>query len=249
MKAAALLPLLILFSSPLSGAQQFAGAPSPAAQVKPSPLSPEEQLASFTLPPGFEIELVAAEEPGVGKFIAVDFDQKGRMWSMTAFDYPVDGNEDPEAAKALYAQPGRDKVLVWDTPFAGGAQKPRIFADGLAIPLGVLPYGDGAYVQHGPDIVFLSDTDADGRADKREVILSGFGVQDSHLFPHQFTRAPGGWLWMAQGAFNYGKVKTTRGIEQQFDQTRMAKFRPTDRPLRSPARTMQYLGAGAHRRG
>jgi hypothetical protein len=30
---------------------------------------------------------------------------------------------------------------------------------------------------------------------------------------------------MAQGAFNYGKVKTTTGQEQQFDQTRMAKFR------------------------
>jgi putative heme-binding domain-containing protein len=30
---------------------------------------------------------------------------------------------------------------------------------------------------------------------------------------------------MAQGAFNYGKVKTTTGKEQQFDQTRMARFR------------------------
>src|SRR6185295_4064761 len=32
-------------------------------------------------------------------------------------------------------------------------------------------------------------------------------------------------LWMAQGAFNYGKVRTTAGKEQQFDQTRMARFR------------------------
>ena len=57
------------------------------------------------------------------------------------------------------------------------------------------------------------------------MILSGFGVQDSHLFPHQFTRAPGNWIWMAQGAFNYGKVRTPDGKEQQFDQTRMARFR------------------------
>ncbi|HEY0552290.1 MAG TPA: PVC-type heme-binding CxxCH protein, partial [Verrucomicrobiae bacterium] len=107
----------------------------------------------------------------------------------------------------------------------GYFSKPRVFADGLAIPLGLLPYKNGAYVQHGTEIVFLSDTDGDGQADKREVILSGFGVQDSHLFPHQFTRAPGHWIWMAQGAFNYGKVKTTRGTEVKFDQTRMAKFR------------------------
>lgn len=204
----------------------FIGAPAPSTPSHPSPLSPEEEKAAFTLPPGFEIELVAAEDKDTGKFVAVSFDQRGRMWSMTAFDYPVDGNENPAAAQALYAGKGRDKVLVWDTPFAPGPQKPRVFAEGLAIPLGLLPYKDGAYVQHGPNIELLRDTDNDGRADKAEVILSGFGVQDSHLFPHQFTRAPGGWIWMAQGAFNYGKVKTTKGEEQQFDRTRMARFRP-----------------------
>jgi hypothetical protein len=140
----------------------------------------------------------------------------------------VDANESPAVAKELYASRAKDKVVVFDrdpnSP-TGYSSKPRVFADGLAIPLGILPYTNGVYVQHGPDIVFLSDTDGDGKADKREVILSGFGVQDSHLFPHQFTRAPGNWIWMAQGAFNYGKVRTKDGKEQQFDQTRMAKFR------------------------
>src|SRR5204862_4525317 len=36
---------------------------------------------------------------------------------------------------------------------------------------------------------------------------------------------PGNWRWMAQGAFNYGKVRTTQGGEVKFDQTRMARFR------------------------
>ena len=111
----------------------------------------------------------------------------------------------------------------------GLSSKPRVFADGLAIPLGVLPYKNGCYVQHGHDIAFLEDTDADGKADKRTVILTGFGVQDSHLFPHQFLRAPGGWIWMAQGAFNYSKVRRPDEPAEkavQFDQTRMAKFRP-----------------------
>jgi len=233
------------------------------------PVSPEEERARFTVPPGFVIELVAAEdiEAGIGKFVTVDWDQHGNLWTMTALEYPVDANENAAAAKELYASKARDKVLVYDLlrdgarasgaavsaatrpagvspalptaetavrPAAAGtaaplpryASKPRVFADGLAIPLGILPYKNGVYVQHGPDIVFLSDNDGDGRADKREVILTGFGVQDSHLFPHQFTRAPGDWIWFAQGAFNYGKVKTTRGAEIQFDQTRMAKFRP-----------------------
>jgi putative membrane-bound dehydrogenase-like protein len=203
----------------------FEGAAEPRKSSKASPLTPEEERATFTLPPGFEIELVAAESPGIGKFVTVAFDQQGRMWSMTALEYPVDANENPEAAKALYASIAKDKVVVFDKPFGPGPHQPRVFAEGLAIPLGILPYKNGVYVQHSPNIEFLSDTDGDGKADKKEIILSGFGYQDSHLFPHQFTRAPGNWIWMAQGAFNYGKVKTTKGVEQQFDQTRMAKFR------------------------
>jgi putative membrane-bound dehydrogenase-like protein len=200
---------------------------------KSSPLSPQEERSRFSLSPGFEIELVAAEVPNIaGKFITVVFDQKGRMWTMTAFEYPVDANENKAVADALYGNPGKDKVLIYDNVFGAlppEGLKPRVWADGLAIPLGLLPYNDGAYVQHGPDIVFLSDTDNDGKADKREVILTGFGVQDSHLFPHQFTRAPGGWIWIAQGAFNYGKVRRPEDRPEkaiQFDQTRMAKFRP-----------------------
>jgi putative membrane-bound dehydrogenase-like protein len=210
--------------------KRFIGAPEPKKGAKASPLTPEEEHATFTLPPGFEIELVASEDmdAGFGKFVAIDWDLQGRLWTMTALEYPVDANESPAVAKELYASRAKDKVLVYDrdpkSP-TGYASKARVFADGLAIPLGILPYKNGVYVQHGPDIVFLSDTDGDGKADKREVILTGFGVQDSHLFPHQFTRAPGNWIWFAQGAFNYGKVKTTKGAEVQFDQTRMAKFR------------------------
>ncbi len=211
------------------------GAPEPKKAEKPSPVSPEEQKASFTLPPGFEMELVVSEDEakGFGKFIAAYFDQKGRLWTMTALEYPVDANENPAAADALYASKAKDKILVYDIVDRGTnggapkfAKEPTVFADGLAIPLGILPYKDGCYVQHGHDIALLRDTDGDGKADKRETILTGFGVQDSHLFPHQFTRAPGGWIWMAQGAFNYGKVRGTDGKEVQFDQTRMARFRP-----------------------
>ena len=174
----------------------FRGAPEPkkaadntgvnrgAAQTasKSEPVSAEEEKSRFTLAPGFEIELVVSEDiaAGIGKFVTVDWDQHGNLWTMTALEYPVDGNENPAAARELYASKARDKVLVYDrdpkSP-TGYASKARVFADGLAIPLGILPYKNGVYVQHGTEIVFLSDTDGDGKADKREVILSGFGVR------------------------------------------------------------------------
>ena len=186
----------------------------------------EEQQKLFKLPEGFEVELFAKESADFGKFIMLIFDQQGRAWSSTALEYPVDANENPAAAEALYRSKARDKVVVFDQPFASGVRQPRAFADGLAIPEGVLPYKDGAVVQHGHDVVFLRDTDGDGKADKREVLLTGFGVQDSHLFPHQFTRAPWGWFWLAQGAFNSGKVTSTKGEVTDFPNTRMARFRP-----------------------
>ncbi|MFM7742132.1 MAG: family 16 glycoside hydrolase, partial [Verrucomicrobiota bacterium] len=188
--------------------------------------SAEEQQKLFKLPEGFEIELFAKESADFGKFIMLIFDQQGRAWSSTALEYPVDANENPAAAEALYKSKARDKVVVFDQPFEAGVRQPRAFADGLAIPEGVLPYKDGAVVQHGHDVVFLRDTDGDGKADKREVLLTGFGIQDSHLFPHQFTRAPWGWFWLAQGAFNSGKVTSTKGEVTDFPNTRMARFRP-----------------------
>ncbi|MEI6794163.1 MAG: PVC-type heme-binding CxxCH protein [Verrucomicrobiota bacterium] len=188
--------------------------------------SAEEQQKLFKLPEGFEIELFAKESADFGKFIMLIFDQQGRAWSSTALEYPVDANENPAAAEALYKSKARDKVIVFDQPFASGLHQPRAFADGLAIPEGVLPYKDGAIVQHGHDIVFLRDAAATGKADKREVLLTGFGVQDSHLFPHQFTRAPFGWFWLAQGAFNSGKVTSSKGDVTDFPSTRMARFRP-----------------------
>ena len=168
-------------ASVLSGAE-FLGAPEPTGMPS-SPATPEEQRRRFTLPPGFEIELVASEEQGVGKPITVAWDHAARLWTITALEYPLDGNEQPEAAKTLYEKGGRDRVLIIDDPYANTPQQPRVFADDLAMPMGVLPYKDGAIVGHGPDVLFIRDTDGDGKADQREVILTGFGIQDSHLMP------------------------------------------------------------------
>jgi len=52
------------------------------------------QQRSFKLPPGFVAELVASEETGLAKPVSIAFDDAGRMWSMTATEYPRD--QDPQ---------------------------------------------------------------------------------------------------------------------------------------------------------
>ncbi len=195
-------------------------------KVLESPLSSEEQRQSFVLPQGFEIELVASEESGLPKPIAVSFDDAGRLWSMTATEYPLDGNDAPAQAEALWKRGGRDKVVVIDEPLGEGPHEARVFADGLAMPMGILPWRDGVILGHGPEIISLTDTDGDGRADKRETLLSGFGINDSHLLPHQFTLLPGGTIAMAQGAFNRSQVQAGDQDPVSFDYCKMGRFTP-----------------------
>lgn len=197
------------------------------------PLSPDSEKSSFIVPQGFEVELVASEIQGVPKPVGVSWDPSGKMWTMTAVEYPVDANENKGQAEALYARGGKDRVLVFDNPSAPGPHKPRVFAEGLVIPLGLLPTGKGALVQYGSEIRHYIDDNKDGKADRFETILEGFGIQDSHLFPHQFENAPGGWVYVAQGLFNYSKVRRPGGkpfangaTEIVFNQCKLARFRP-----------------------
>ncbi len=184
--------------------------------------SPEEERKAFTLPEGFTIELVASEETGLPKPTMCIFDNAGRLWSATATEYPRD--KEP----GIWSQPGKDRVVIFDHPCdrEQGPQTPRTFADGMVMPLSVLPYKKGAYVAQGPEILFLDDTDGDGKADTRKVLLHGFGVQDTHTLPHQLAWMPGHRIVYSQGVLNSGSVTDAAGHTISFNKTQIGTFRP-----------------------
>ncbi len=210
--------------------------------VKPAPvksqapagaLSPEEELKSFKVPEGYTVELVSSEKQGTEKPVTVAWDRHGKMWTMTATEYPLDANENAEAANAIYAAGGKDRILVFDEPNSKSVQTPRVFAEGLALPLGILPMMDGVLAQYGTQIRRYIDDNKDGKSDRFEVVLEGFGVQDSHLFVHQFERTPGGWIHLAQGAFNSSTVRRPGGLKFDdgvesvtFNNCKLGRFKP-----------------------
>lgn len=57
--------------------------------MREPPLSPEDALETFQLPPGFRIELVAAE-PGIADPVAMAFDPQGRLHVVEMPDYPLE---------------------------------------------------------------------------------------------------------------------------------------------------------------
>jgi putative heme-binding domain-containing protein len=169
-------------------------------------LTPEEERAKFKLPPGFDIQLVASE-PQIQKPMNLAFDTRGRLWVTHSVEYP------------FAAAPGttpRDGLTVLEGFGPDGrATKATRFADGLNIPIGVLPLpvgrpdgrGQEVIVWSIPNIWKLTDTDGDGKADRREVLYGPFDFADTHGNQNAFRLGADGWVYACHGFRNASKVK------------------------------------------
>ena len=210
--------------------------------------SPEQELAGFKVPEGFVIELVASEKDGLINPIDLTFDDAGRLWTQTAIMYPLDPiadiqwndllklMDDPEAQKNhpnfkrildLYQgkTKGVDKILVFSDLYGKNPVKTTIWADGLTIPMSILPYKNGAYVVQGSELFFLNDVDRDGKADQRTPLLTGFGFTDTHTMAHVLIRAPGDWIHFSQGALNKSGVSSLKSdAKLKIDYSKIARF-------------------------
>jgi len=164
------------------------------------PRTPENEQKALHLPPGFEIQLVAAE-PDIHKPLNLAFDDRGRLWVTDTVEYPYP------------ARPGtkpRDTVKILSEFRADGrAGKIQIFADGLNIPIGILPLpsASAALVHNIPNIYLMTDDDGDGRADRREPIYGIFGHRDTHGMTNAFTWGFDGWIYACHGYTNDSKVQ------------------------------------------
>ncbi|WP_411826115.1 PVC-type heme-binding CxxCH protein [Luteolibacter sp. AS25] len=210
--------------------------------------SPSEELAGFTVPEGFVIELVASEENGVINPIDISFDDAGRLWTQTAEMYPMDPitdisfsqvlklMDDTEAqeknpnfkkVRDLYQlkSKGTDKILVLDDPTKPATGQIHAWAEGLSIPQSILPYKDGAYVAHGSELFLLRDTDGDNKSDTMEPVLTGFGFTDTHTMAHLLVRSPGNYIHFSQGALNKGLVTAVAsGKQTRIDAASQVRF-------------------------
>ena len=216
--------------------------------VRTKVYTPEQELAGFKVPEGFVIELVASEKDGLINPIDLTFDDAGRLWTQTAMMYPLDPiadiqwndllklMDDPEAQKNhpnfkrildLYQgkTKGVDKILVFSDLYGKNPVKTNIWADGLTIPMSILPYKHGAYVVQGSELFFLNDADRDGKSDQRTPLLTGFGFTDTHTMAHVLTRGPGDWIHFSQGALNKSGVTSLKSdVKLKIDYSKIARF-------------------------
>ena len=176
----------------------------------------EAELASFSVPDGLEVNLFASEADGLTNPIAIRWDTAGRAYVTVTTTYP-------------HVFPGdvpNDKIIVLeDADSDGVAERSTVFADGLNIPTAMELGDGGVYVGQSSELLFLKDTDGDGRADTRRVLLSGFGTGDTHQTVNSFTWSPGGELYMGQGDGIESRVETPWGSADLY-QSGFFRLRP-----------------------
>ncbi|QDV30440.1 Cytochrome c [Planctopirus ephydatiae] len=171
----------------------------PHRQEKP-PNDPRDATTAaklMTVPEGFTVEVVASE-PEIVNPVAMAIDEKGRYWITESLEYP-----------RRSAGPGRDRVkILEDTDGDGRADKFTVFLDGLNIPSAVQVGHGGVWIANAPDLLFVPDANRDGVPDgPAQVVVTGFGRDDTHELPNSLTWGPDGWLYGLNGVFNPSHVK------------------------------------------
>ena len=193
-------------------------------------LSPTEALRTFRLPDELVIEVVASE-PLITDPVNFDFAPDGKLWVVEMRDYPrgMDGAGKPG---------GRVKALE-NVDGDGVFDRATIFLDELALPTGVTPWREGVLVSCAPDIFYAEDTDGDGKADRREVILTGFHTGNGQHLVNGFSYGLDHWLHLGSGTAN-PDVRSVKSGQAVNARGRDVRFRPDDGFLEAVSGRSQY---------
>ncbi len=186
------------------------------------PTEPTDALKTFQVADGYQMQLVASE-PLIGSPVAIEWDADGRLFVCEMRGYSE--NRDDKISSI---------ALLTDTDDDGVFDQRADFASGLNWPTAIFPFDGGLFVGDAPDLLYLKDTDGDGIADTKKVVLTGFGTTnvqglmnsmrwglDNRI--HVACSSVGGKI---QPAIGGDEPVNVRGRDLAFD-PRTFKFTPT----------------------
>lgn len=188
--------------------------------------TPVDQVKQFKVAEGLDVG-VFASEPVVGQPLCMTFDDRGRMWMIQYLQYPhPEGLKPVEVDQYLRTKfdripepppkgdKGRDRITILeDTNGDGIADTSKDFLSDLNIATGIALGHGGVFVANAPYLLFYPDRNQDDVPDgDPEVLLKGFGLEDTHAVLNSLTWGPDGWLYGAQGSTVTANVN---GIEFQ----------------------------------
>ena len=185
------------------------------------PLSVAESMKRFAWPDDLTLEPVLSE-PEIGQPLFLEFDERGRMWVLNYQQYPNPAGlkmvSRDKYLRAVYDKlppppphhfVGRDKITIHeDTDGDGFFDHHTTFVEGLNIATSFARGRGGVFVLNPPYLLFYPDANNDDVPDgDPEVLLEGFGLEDSHSVTNNLRWGPDGWLYAAQGSTVTGQIR------------------------------------------
>jgi putative membrane-bound dehydrogenase-like protein len=200
------------------------------------PYSPADSMRTMELEEGFRLELVVSE-PDVQSPVAMEIDEDGRLFVVEMPGYPLD------------VSPSGKVKLIEDRDGDGRFERVTLFADGLVLPTGVMRWKKGVLVTAAPDVLYLEDTDGDGRADVRKVVLTGFARSNPQHTVNSPLYGLDNWVYVAHqgpaGAVIYTELFGDRGKPLTFpDAPDRAPVDPKDSTVRFRPDTFEAEAIG-----
>lgn len=190
--------------------------------------SPQQILDSFVLSrDDLKIELVVSE-PAIADPVDIAWDEAGRMFVVEMTDYPNG--------------PGTGRIkLLEDRDSDGSYEMVSVYADDLPFPTSVLPSRAGAYVTAAPNLWYLQDTNGDGVADHKEVVVTGFAEGNQQLRVNGLVWGLDNWIYGANGRSG-GSIRTPSMDPSEAISLRNRDFRfhPQNGSLESTSGMSQF---------
>jgi putative membrane-bound dehydrogenase-like protein len=119
------------------------------------------------------------------------FDEDGRLWVVEMRDYPN--------GPAKGQPPEGRLVILEDREGSGRYKFSQVFADKLLFANGLMPWRGGAIVTCAPHILFLRDSDGQGKADRREILFEGFTAENPQLRVNHPVLGIDNWIYVSNG--------------------------------------------------
>jgi len=166
-----------------------------------SPDSPartaEEELKTFKIEAGFEVQLVASE-PLVESPVIIQFDEDGRLWvvEMRGYMNDIEGSEEKQPVGSI--------AILEDTDGDGKMDKRTVYLDSLIMPRALGLFKNGALVAENNKLWITQDLDGDWKADSKILLDSTYAANGiPEHSDNGFVRNVDNWYYSAKSRLRY----------------------------------------------
>lgn len=159
--------------------------------------TPEEELKTFQIEPGFDVQLVASE-PLVESPIIIHFDEDGRLWvvEMRGYMSDIEASEEKKPVGSI--------AILEDTDGDGIMDNRTVYLDSLIMPRALGLFKKGALVAENNKLWITQDLDGDWKADSKILLDSTYSANGiPEHSDNGFVRNSDNWYYSAKSRLRY----------------------------------------------